>query len=270
MEEKIISVDNVVFQREGRKILYDVSWHVSPEEHWVIAGLNGSGKTSLLKIITGYQWATKGDVSVLGNLFGKTNLPELRKSIGWVSASLDEQLFSRSADTALEIVLSGKHASIGLYEEITKQDIRRAEMLLDELNMMELADKSISQLSQGEKRRVVIARALMPKPKILILDEPCNGLDVYAKEQVLSTIQAMAGQENGPTLVYVTHQLEEVIPAISHALLLHEGKVVAAGEKHETLTGELLTKTFQLPVSIEWKDDRPWLRIKSELQSRLR
>lgn len=265
MQENIISIDDVTFQREGRKILNDLNWKVYAGEHWVIVGLNGSGKTSLLKIITGYQWATKGTVHVLGNRFGRTNIPELRKTIGWVSSSLDEQLLSRGGDSSLEIVLSGKYASIGLYDKVTAEDIKQAESLLEQLNMLDFADKLFVHLSQGEKRRIAIARALMAEPKILILDEPCNGLDVYAKEKLLSTIQNMAKREEGPTLLYVTHQLEEVIPAISHALLIRDGKKVADGKKEEALTPELLEATFQVPVSIEWKSGRPWLQVEAQL-----
>lgn len=265
MRGDIISVEGVIFQRKGRKILDGIDWNVFRGEHWVIVGLNGSGKTSLLKILTGYQWATKGSVHVLGNRFGKTNLPELRKTIGWVSSSLDEQLVSRAHDSALEVVLSGKYASIGLYEKVTNEEIEQAEDLLSQLNMDGFADTLFVNLSQGEKRRVAIARALMTKPELLILDEPCNGLDVYAKEKLLSTIQSMAVKKDGPTLLYVTHQLEEVVPAISHSLLLREGRKVAAGEKKQVLTAELLEETFSIPVSINWKDERPWLQIEARL-----
>lgn len=261
----VVSIENVVFQRQGRKILDKIDWSVFQGEHWVVVGLNGSGKTSLLKIITGYEWATTGTVHVLGNLFGRTNLPELRKSIGWVSSSLDEQLISRSQDWALEVVLSGKYASIGLYDEITKEDVDQAKSILKQLDMLEFSKKPFVHLSQGEKRRIAIARALMAEPEILILDEPCNGLDVYAKEKLLSTIQAMASQEQGPTLLYVTHHLEEVVPAISNALLLRDGKKVASGKKKEILTEELLSKTFGVAVSVEWKEERPWLRVDEKL-----
>lgn len=261
----VVSIENVVFQRQGRKILDKIDWSVFQGEHWVVVGLNGSGKTSLLKIITGYEWATTGTVHVLGNLFGRTNLPELRKSIGWVSSSLDEQLISRSQDWALEVVLSGKYASIGLYDEITKEDVNQAKSILEQLDMLEFSKKPFVHLSQGEKRRIAIARALMAEPDILILDEPCNGLDVYAKEKLLSTIQAMASQEKGPTLLYVTHHLEEVVPAISNALLLRDGKKVASGKKKEILTEELLSKTFGVAVSVEWKEERPWLRVEEKL-----
>ncbi|WP_227939505.1 ABC transporter ATP-binding protein [Alkalihalobacillus deserti] len=263
---KIVSLKNVMWSREGRTILDQISWDVSPGEHWVILGLNGSGKTSILNLLTGYQWASKGEVHVLGEKFGQTNIPELRKSIGWVSVSVDERYAGRGSDIALEVVISGKHASIGLYEEVTKEDIVRANALLTELRIEHLARQPFMKLSQGEKRRVIIARALMGQPKILILDEPCNGLDLYSREQLLETIERLASIEGGPTLLYVTHHLEEVVPTISHALLINHGKIVAQGEKQSVLTEFNLEKTFQLPVVVKWEDERPWVSIKKSVE----
>ncbi|MFC0470110.1 ABC transporter ATP-binding protein [Halalkalibacter kiskunsagensis] len=261
--EKIVSLKDVLWKRDGKTILHNITWDVSLHEHWVILGLNGSGKTSILNLLTGYQWVSQGEVHVLGQKFGQTNIPELRKSIGWVSSAVDERYATRGQDTALEVVLSGKHASIGLYEEITEVDIRRAKQLLVKLKIERLTDQRFVTLSQGQKRRVIIARALMPSPKILILDEPCNGLDLYSREQLLETIQQLATAKEGPTLLYVTHHIEEMVPAISHALLLNSGTIVAKGDKHSTLTEKNLEQTYQLPVSIDWKDERLWVSIKS-------
>lgn len=263
---KIVSLQNVMWKREGKTILDQISWDVSPGEHWVILGLNGSGKTSILNLLTGYQWVTKGNVHVLGEKFGQTNIPELRKSIGWVSSSVDERYAGRGSDTALEVVISGKHASIGLYEEVTNDDMVRANELLVELRMDHLAKQPFMKLSQGEKRRVIIARALMGQPKILILDEPCNGLDLYAREQLLETIERLTSVEGGPTLLYVTHHLEEVVPTVSHALLINSGKIVAQGEKEPILTELNLERTFQLPVALKWEEGRPWISIKKNVE----
>ncbi|MDQ0216941.1 ABC transporter ATP-binding protein [Peribacillus cavernae] len=258
----VISVKNIDWKRNGKQILNEVSWDVQMGEHWALLGLNGSGKTSLLKVITGYQWPNSGEVSVLEKRFGKTNIPELRKSIGWVSASLDDQFQTRLSDTTLEIVLSGKFASIGLYEEITEGDVERGKQLLEQFKIRHLADQSITSLSQGEKRKAMIARALMASPRLLILDEPCNGLDIYSKEELLSTIEEMIAAPDGPTLLYVTHHIEEIVPSISHALLINSGNVIAKGDKKTTLTESLLEKTFNVPMSLEWENERPWIRIK--------
>ncbi len=263
IDSLVIQLNEIIWNRDNKKILNGVSWKVNKGEHWAILGLNGSGKTSLLKIITGYQWPTKGNVSVLGNIFGKTNIPELRKKIGWVSTSLDEKFHSRPSDTAIEVVLSGKNASVGLYEEITEIDVEKASELLQQFRISDLTDQAFSSLSQGEKRKVMIARALMSSPSLLILDEPCNGLDLYSKEELLSTIEKLTQSAEGPTLLYVTHHIEELVPSISHALLLNKGNVIANGQKKSVLTEKLLEKTFDLPISLGWEDERPWIRIKS-------
>lgn len=202
----VISLKNINWKRNGNQILNGVSWEVQTGEHWALLGLNGSGKTSLLKMITGYQWPNSGgEVSVLGNIFGKTNIPELRKSIGWVSSSLDQEYQSRPNDTALEVVLSGKFASIGLYEEITENDVKKANKLLDQFRIKHLSNQFIQSLSQGEKRKAMIARALMSSPRLLILDEPCNGLDIYSKEELLTTIEDMTLLHRTAQPFYMLH-----------------------------------------------------------------
>ncbi|MBM4762806.1 ABC transporter ATP-binding protein [Bacillus sp. B15-48] len=267
-QDTVLSLQDVGWKRSEKNILKNVSWDVQAGEHWALLGLNGSGKTSILKMITGYQWPNSGQVSVLGNLFGKTNIPELRKSIGWVSSSLDDHFRTHSSDTALEVVLSGKFASIGLYEETTEEDVQQAMQLLNQFRIKHLADQLITFLSQGEKRKVMIARALMSSPRLLILDEPCNGLDIFSKEELLTSINEMIGKRGGPTLLYVTHHIEEIVPAITHALLIRSGEIIAKGDKSSTLTETLLEKTFRVPVSLDWEGGRPWIRIKSYAEKR--
>ncbi len=185
MNTAIIAATDVNWKREQKVILKQIEWTVQKGEHWAILGLNGSGKTSLLKMIMGYEWPSQGTISVLGKRFGQTNIPELRKSIGWVSSSFDERFVRRGADTAIEVILSGKHASVGIFEEITAEDIAKAEALLQQLKIEHLRDQLFTTLSQGERRRVMIGRALFPSPQLLILDEPCSGLDIFMKEQLL-------------------------------------------------------------------------------------
>ncbi|PLT35145.1 ABC transporter ATP-binding protein [Bacillus sp. V5-8f] len=260
----VISIRNVTWKQEGKAILNNISWEIKKGENWALLGLNGSGKTSILKMITGYQWPTTGDVSVLGNQFGKTNIPMLRRSIGWVSTSLDDKFHIRQFDTGLEVVLSGKFASVGLFEDITEKDLDKAYHLLEQFNIGHLANEVITTFSQGEKRKAMIARSLMAGPRVLILDEPCNGLDIKSKEQLLSTIEQMSAMPDGPTLLYVTHNVEEIIPSISHVILMHSGGIIAQGDKEHTLTEPLLQNTFDVPLSLDWENDRPWIRVKSE------
>ena len=258
----VISIKNVILKKLDKLILDNITWDVSKGEHWTILGLNGSGKTSLLNILTGYQWASKGEVIVLDKLFGQTNIQELRKSIGFVSATIDDRYQLRPSDTPLEIVLSGKSATVGLYEKVSQIDIEYAEQLLTQFLISHLSYQPYYTLSQGERKRVILARAWMASPQIIILDEPCSGLDLFSREELLSTIQQLASIPNGPTLIYVTHHIEEIIPAISHTLLIRNGAIVASGRKHDILTEPLLMETFQLPVQISWQDERPWVSIK--------
>ncbi|MFG6120172.1 ABC transporter ATP-binding protein [Thalassobacillus sp. B23F22_16] len=264
MNEKIISLKGIEWKQKEKTILTTVSWDIEKGEHWALLGLNGSGKTSLLNMITGYQWPTNGEVNVLGCRFGETNILELRKSIGWVSTSLEERFKHHGGETAIEVVLSGKHATIGIYDEITPTDRKRAKRLLEQFRIENLSGQKFSSLSQGEKRKTMIARALMASPELLILDEPCSGLDILSREELLQTIDQMNRAVDGPTLIYVTHHIEEVIPSISHALLLHAGSIVASGEKYSTLTRDYLQQTFELPLAVEWDNDRPWTRVKSD------
>ncbi|RAK17174.1 iron complex transport system ATP-binding protein [Anoxybacillus vitaminiphilus] len=259
--ENIISMKNVSFIRGNQVILKDISWEVKGKEQWVILGLNGSGKTSILNIVTGYQYPTKGEVSVLGHTFGKTNLPELRKQIGFVSSSLDDR-FNQTLrlETVEDIVISGKFASIGLYENVTNEDREQAEQLMTFLRIDYLKGKTYDTLSQGEKRKVLIGRALMAKPQLLILDEPSIGLDILAREDMLSLMKEIITHQQCHVL-YVTHYIEEIIEEMTHVLLLKEGQIVAAGQKEKVLTDECLSETFQLAMKVHWENNRPWASI---------
>ncbi|KMK76709.1 molybdenum ABC transporter ATP-binding protein [Alkalihalobacillus pseudalcaliphilus] len=258
----MVRLEGVTFKRGEQQILSAIDWQVERQQHSVIMGLNGSGKTTLLKLITGYEWATSGTIKVLGHRFGQTNIHDLRKRIGWVSSSLDERFVTRYQDDALDVVISGAHATIGLYETIGAEKRNKAYHLLNKLGAEQLSTVPFRYLSQGEKRRVMIARALMSEPCLLILDEPCNGLDVYIREELLNTVAAIMALEGGPTVLYVTHHIEEVLPEISHALLMKDGHVIVHGEKRNVLSDETLSECFRLPVHIDWRKERPWLQIK--------
>ncbi|EID44419.1 ABC transporter ATP-binding protein [Parageobacillus thermoglucosidasius] len=264
--KQIISMKSVSLLRGNREILQDINWEVREKEQWVILGLNGSGKTSILNIVTGYQYPTKGEVSVLGQKFGQTNLPELRKQIGFVSSSLDGFYQTLRSETAEDIVISGKFASIGLYENVTYEDREQAEQLMTFLRIDHLKGKTYDTLSQGERRKVLIGRALMAKPELLILDEPSIGLDLLAREDILSLMKEIIIHQRCHVL-YVTHYIEEIIEEMTHVLLLKEGQIVAAGRKEAVLTDELLSETFQLPIKVHWENNRPWVSIHKNISS---
>ncbi|AXY26059.1 molybdenum ABC transporter ATP-binding protein [Suicoccus acidiformans] len=260
--QAIIRVENISWQRQGRKILEDVTWEVKPGEQWAILGLNGSGKTSLLNIVTGFQFPSSGYTEVLGTVFGKGgNIPNLRQEIGFVSSALKRFEKPFNSQTAKAIVLTGKYqsAQIFSFHEITAEDEARAEAILERLGIGYLTKQYYRTCSQGEQRRILIARALMNRPRLLILDEPCAGLDVKAREEVLAMIDRLAASET--QVLYVTHYIEEITPAITHLLLLKDGSVVAQGPKAEVLTDENLTQTYKLPVSIREHQGRAYLQI---------
>lgn len=257
----MIRLEDVTVIRNGKTLLKNINWTVEKGEHWSILGLNGAGKTTLLNVINGYIFPTSGNVEVLGQVFGKTNIPDLRKEIGFISSSLKEQL--KDFDSVLSIVLSGKFASIGLYEPVEKTDVEEARNLMEQLGISHLENSRYGMLSQGEKQRVLIARALMANPKILILDEPCNGLDVIAREEFLGFIEKLAGQEFCPTLIYVTHYVEEILPCFSHTLLLKNGEVFAEGWTRKLLTEESLSRFFEREVSVQEQQSRTWIALKS-------
>ncbi|MFZ5967771.1 MAG: ABC transporter ATP-binding protein [Bacillota bacterium] len=257
----VIEMKQVSVLRNSKYLLKEINWSVASGEHWAVLGLNGSGKTTLLHMVNGYLFPSKGEVAVLGKTFGKYDLRELRKSIGWVSTALQEKLYTK--ESAKDIILSGKYATIGLYDHPEKEDMERSDYLLEQFGCSHLAHRPYQTLSQGEKQRVLIARALMASPRLLILDEPCTGLDIIAKEQLLSAIQKLSCEKNGPTLIYVTHRTDEILPIFTHTLLLRSGQVHASGKTTSLLTCESLSEFFQVPVHIEHHQDRTWIHLDS-------
>ena len=254
----VLQLEEVSVRRDGKWILQNINWKIRSGEHWVLFGLNGAGKTAILNLLNAYYFPTKGEVTVLGKEFGKTYLGEkLRKQIGFVSSSLQEKF--HSGDNAFEVVLSGAFASIGLYETPTDEMRKKAISLLEDLGCIEYPNRNYETLSQGEKQRVLIARALMANPSLLILDEPTNGLDFIAREQLLDSIDRIARNQNAPTIIYVTHHVEEILPIFDKTLLLKEGQVFASGDTKEMLSSEQLTQFLGIPVEVVWKNNRPLL-----------
>lgn len=254
----VVYFENVSLKKDGSWILQNVDWHVEKGEHWVLFGLNGSGKTSILNMLNAYYFPTSGKVKVLGKEFGKTYLGEiLRSKIGFVSSALQEKLHSN--DNAFEIVLSGAFASIGLYEKVTDEMREKAIDLLKDFGCFEYANRNYETLSQGEKQRVLIARALMANPALLIFDEPTNGLDFIAREKLLESIEKIALKSDAPTMIYVTHHVEEILPVFDHTLLLKNGQVFAAGNTSDMISTQQLFAFFDLPVHVIKQNDRLFL-----------
>lgn len=245
----IVHVDGIGFDRKESAILRGVSWRIGRGSHWALLGANGAGKTTLLKIITGYEWPTRGSVHVLGQRFGECNIPELRKMVGWVSSALESRL--PEDDTALEVVISGLDASLGVYRAFSDSERARAQAALERVNGSVLAGQTYATLSQGECQRVLIARALIANPRLLVLDEPCVGLDPAARWRLLEDLAALVRLPDAPTVIYVTHHIEEIGAWIDNVLVLKDGAVLAQGAREEILRGPVLSEAFGLPCLVE-------------------
>ncbi|HVU07065.1 MAG TPA: ABC transporter ATP-binding protein [Verrucomicrobiae bacterium] len=250
----ILEISNLRIERSGTTILDGVNWRVARGQHWVILGANGSGKTSLLSALTGYLMPTAGIISLLGKTYGQSDWRELRKKIGIVSSSVRQMM--SDDELALETVASGKYAMIDFWGRLGRADKNRAMKILRQIECEYLAEREWRVLSQGERQRVLIGRALMAKPRVLILDEPCAGLDPAAREHFLQFLQRLGGNKNSPTLILVTHHVEEIMPVFSHVLVLRKGRVLAAGLKSQELNGQLLSTAFDVPLRLSRTKNR--------------
>jgi len=212
--------------------------------------------------LTGYLMPTAGEISLLGETYGQADWRELRKKIGIVSSSVRQMMADE--EPALESVASGKYAMIDFWGRVTRSEKNQALKLLRQVECKYLADRPWRVLSQGERQRVLIGRALMAKPRVLILDEPCAGLDPAAREHFLQFIQRLGQHKNAPTLILVTHHVEEIMPVFSHVLVLRGGKVLAAGKKSVTLATKILSLTFGAEVRLRLKTGRYAMNVLSK------
>jgi iron complex transport system ATP-binding protein len=242
--------------RERHVLLHDIAWTVRRGEHWAIVGPNGSGKTTLVRVLAGYLWPSRGEVTVLGQRFGEIDVRELRKAIGIVSSSLVEWLppdldARATVATGFEASLGGGHAPIG------DSQLRRADDALSAVGAAAIAARPYGVLSQGERQRVMIARALVHEPALLILDEPCAGLDPVARERFVNDLATLITSGRAPSLVLVTHHLEEIPPRITHALALRSGTAVASGPLTDVLTEPVMSRVFDARCSVR-RDGARW------------
>jgi iron complex transport system ATP-binding protein len=243
----LFEVQNLRVERDA-VILHEVNWRVERGQHWVILGANGSGKTSLLSALTGYLMPSSGEIRVGADRFGTTDWREVRKSVGLVSSSLGHRI--EPEQTARAIILSGRDAQINFWGHVRRRDERHVSRILRQTKAGHLIDRAWRHLSQGERQRVLIGRALMARLRLLFLDEPAAGLDPVAREDFLTFLGVLAATRHAPTLVLVTHHIEEIVPLFTHVLLLRDGKTLAAGAKEDVLTTANLTATFKAPVAV--------------------
>ena len=240
---------------DNKKILQSIHWTVRQGEHWAILGPNGSGKTTLLRIACGYIWPNDG-----GAVYRKgeslVDLGELRKSIGWVTSTLASQIPPR--EKSLRTVVSGKFAQIGLWEEPKKKDFTQAGQYLDQMGCAHLIGREFGTLSQGEQQKVLIARARMTRPYLIFLDEPCAGMDPGAREIFLAGLQRLGRRKKVPSLIYVTHHIEEILPLFKNTLILKDGKVLDSGESRVILGHGILKKLYGAALVVTEKKGRYW------------
>jgi iron complex transport system ATP-binding protein len=254
IRNSLTCLEKVSFIRKQRLILDQVTWEIQPENHWVVLGANGSGKTTLLQLLAGYLWPTQGRIQVLGEVFGHTDLRELRKRIGWVGSFLQTQI--PPAQLPLDLIVSGKYASLGNFTVPTQEDYQQALELARRLACELILDSPYGVLSQGEKQRLLIARALIPQPQLLILDEACAGLDLVAREHLLRNLEELGRAPQAPTMIFVTHHLEEIMPIFNQVLVLKHGKCLAQGMKAEVLTSRVMSQAFDLPIRVATDEGR--------------
>jgi iron complex transport system ATP-binding protein len=259
LSEAIFELRDVSYRLGGKVILESVSWAVGPGEHWALLGPNGAGKTTLLRLACGYIWPNAGG-SILRLGKELLDLRELRRSIGWVSSELAGRIPRR--EPVLRTVVSGKHAQIGLWQlhgkAICEQDRQDALDCLAQLGAADLADQAFGTLSQGETQKVLIARARMAKPVVIILDEPCAGLDPGAREAFLKSLEEFIARSRDCGLVYVTHHVEEILPALENVVVMARGRVAQCGPRQEVVTGENLSRVYRTPMRLVASGGRYW------------
>lgn len=240
--------------RSGNLLLDRIDWTVMPSERWVLLGPNGCGKTTLLNVVSSYLVPTRGTVRILGSQVGKTDLRELRKKIGYVGPTPAHLV--REGYDCLEIVVTGKHASFvdTRWHSYSDEDFARAQQLLDDLGVGPMSRRTFDTMSDGERKRVLIARAQMPDPSLLLLDEPNAGLDLGAREQLVASLDSLS-ESNDIPVVLVTHHVDDIPPNFTHAHLLSAGSSVAAGHIADVITTEAISATFHWPIDVS-RDSR--------------
>jgi iron complex transport system ATP-binding protein len=251
----VIELADVTVVRGTSALLSGITWKVEDDERWVILGPNGAGKTTLLQVVSTQVYPTDGIVAVLGDLIGTIDVFELRPRIGLTSATLADRI--PRGERVGDVVVTASYAVVGRWrEDYDDLDHERAEELLREMGVLHLRDRTFGTLSEGERKRVQIARALMTDPELLLLDEPAAGLDLGGREDLVSTLTVLARDPLSPATILVSHHVEEIPPGFTHALLMRDGMVVASGPLEETLTGDALSQTFGLPLELEASEGR--------------
>lgn len=247
MEEFIIETENLSCKVGYRYLLQDITWKVRKGERWVVFGMNGCGKTTLLSIIAGFKHYTSGDMKLFGEPIDNDNILRMRQRIGWVSSSFFDKYYTK--ESAMDIVLSGKFGTLGLGSGITLEDTKRADGLLRELHLADRMNHTFDMLSKGERQNVLIARALFSKPDILVFDEPCTALDIYNREYFFQALEDIVERDK-VTIIYVTHYAEEITDIFDQCLLLKNGHLFAQGPTKTLFCDDTISRLLDHPVTV--------------------
>ena len=251
----VIELGGVSVVRGDATLLDDITWQVREGERWVLLGPNGAGKTTLLSVVSTNMFPSAGTVGVLGETVGSVDVFELRPRIGLTSAALADRIPRH--EKVVDLIISASYAVVGRWrEEYDEVDHKRAEQLMGEVGVAHLAERRFGTLSEGERKRVQIARALMADPELLLLDEPAAGLDLGGREDLVSTMQAVAEDPTAPTTVMVSHHVEEIPPGFTHVMMLRRGRITAMGPVDQVLTADRLSQTFGMPLQLHEVDGR--------------
>jgi len=251
----VVELAGVSIVRNGSTLINNISWEIDESDRWVVIGPNGAGKTTLLQVISAQIHPSSGVAGLLGEVLGTVDVFELRPRIGLTSAALAERI--PRGERVHDVVVSASYAVVGRWrEQYDELDHERASELLAKLGIDRLANRTFGTLSEGERKRVQIARALMTDPELLLLDEPAAGLDLAGRESLVTALGELAQDQYAPATVLVTHHVEEIPNGITHAMLLKAGEIMAVGPLRDTLTADNLTKTFEVDLSLVEADGR--------------
>ena len=262
----VIDVAAASVVRDGTYLLRDVTWRVELDERWVVLGPNGAGKTTLISLAAARMFPTSGTVHILGEQMGRVDVSELRTRIGLSTVGLHDRI--PGDESVRDVVVTAAWSVVGRFrEEYDRLDVQRAEGLLAQLGVPHLVERCYGTLSEGERKRVQIARALMTDPELLILDEPAAGLDLGGREDLVARLSALALDADAPALVVVTHHVEEIPPGFTHAIVLRGGEMIAAGLVGDVVTSETLTAAFGLPLTVQHSDGRFTARAAAPVRS---
>ncbi|SFH28119.1 iron complex transport system ATP-binding protein [Amycolatopsis regifaucium] len=259
LDDLVVRMTGVGVRRTGNDLLADLDWTVELDERWVVLGPNGAGKTTLLRLAAAELHPTSGTVDLLGDRIGKVNIFDLRPRIGFTSAAIAQRV--PGDERVVDVVVSAGYAVVGRWREAYDSlDTDRARELLGALGIPHLADRTFGTLSEGERKRTLIARSLMTDPEMLLLDEPAAGLDLGGREDLVARLSELALDPDAPAMVLVTHHVEEIPPGFTHALLLRDGRAVASGLMDDVVTSDNLSKTFDQDLLLERSGDRYFAR----------